>query len=117
MSDEKWAGIKEQIKEKFGIDGEHVYEDDLEDNLGNVFPGTKDVVVFRGLQGKMKLERVNHPMILEKKMHYHKGAGGTAKVEYIVSDTEKTHRITAYVWDEASDDWKELELPEETITF
>lgn len=117
MTDEKWANLKEQVKEKFGIEEEHSYENNLEDNLDNVFPGTKDVVIFEGLQGKMKLERVNHPMILEKKMHYHKGARGTAKVEYIVSETEKTHRVTAFLWDESANDWKELELPGETITF
>lgn len=117
MSDEKWKNLVYQIEERFGILEKYTLEDNLEDDLGNTFPGTREVVIFEGLQGKMKLERVNHPLILEKKMHYHKGTGGTAKTEFIVSDTEKTHRVFVFVWDKTINDWKKLELPDETLRF
>ena len=117
MNNEKWKDLIIRIDENFGFDEEYTVEDNLEDDTGKSHKGTKDVVIFNGVQGKMKLERINHPMILEKKMHYHKGAGGTAEVEYIVSDTEETNKVKAYIWDETEDDWKELSFSAENMKF
>lgn len=117
MSDEKWEDTVTQIDEKFGIDEKTNIPDNLEDDFSNVFEGGKETIIFKGLLGKMKIERITHPLILNKKMHYHKGAGGTAKVEYEVSKTEKSHKLNPYLWDDITNDWKELDLPEGTMTF
>lgn len=117
MTDEKWENTISQIEEKFGIDEKSSAPDNLEDNFGNVFEGSKETIIFKGLLGKMKLERITHPLIVDKKMHYHKGAGGTAEVEYVVSETEKSHKLVPYLWDDVTNDWKEMDIPEGTMTF
>ena len=117
MTDEKWENLTSQISEKFGIEEKKSVENNISDDVGNEFAGTKDIIIFDGMQGKMKLERINHPLIENKKMHYHKGTGGTAEVEYEVSETEQTHKVTAYIWDDSIDDWEEMQLPSGTMSF
>ena len=117
MKTEKWYEIKEQIKERFEVLKEETEKDNIEDDTGKVYEGEREILIFNGLQGKMKLERVTHPLIIDKKMHYHKGAGGTAKVEYVVSSEDTSSKLNAYVWDEQVNDWKELELPGGTVRF
>lgn len=113
MSDDKWFDLIEQIEQKFEILERYTTEDDMTDDTGKTYKGTKETVIFEGLQGRIKLERVTHPFIIDKKMHYHKGSGGTANIEYTVSETEKTHKLLAYLYDTASDNWKELDIPGE----
>ncbi|NIM46580.1 MAG: hypothetical protein GTN40_00250 [Candidatus Aenigmarchaeota archaeon] len=45
---------------------------------------------------------------MDKKIHYKKTAGTGAKVEYIISDTEFTHRVKAYKWNNELKDWEEI---------
>lgn len=117
MNDEKWENLITSIDEKFGIEEKKTEEDNLVDDVGKTYEGTRDIIIFNGIQGRMKIERVNHPVIEDKKMHYHKGTGGTAQVEYNVSETERTHRVTAYSFNEATEDWEELKLPGGTMSF
>lgn len=117
MNDEKWGNTISLIEEKFGVEERKTVPDNLEDNYGNVFEGTKETVIFKGPLGKIKLERIAHPLILDKKMHYHKGSGGTAEVEYQVSETEKTHRLIVFKQSPDTLEWEELDLPEGTMTF
>lgn len=117
MNDEKWEDLIYKIEQKFGVEERGKEEDILEDDLGNVVQGEKEIIIFTNDLGKIKLERIKRPLIVDKKMHYHKGAGGTASVEFIVSDTEFTKTIKAYVFDESIDDWKQLDLPQENFKF
>lgn len=117
MTNEKWQNLIFMIEEKFGILEKETKDSLIEDDIGNKVKGTRDMVIFENEMGKIKLERENRPMIVDKKMHYHKTAGTGAKVEYIVSDTEMVHKVTAYKWNEASDDWEELKLPGGRINF
>lgn len=109
MQDEKWADLTDNIETNFKILERHTEDDVFEDDVGNQFKGTKDIVIFEGPLGKTKVERTNRPVILDKKTHYHKTAGGGAKIEYVVSETEFTHRIKAYRWNENLGDWEEVE--------
>ena len=117
MTNEKWENLIFMIENKFGILEKRTEDITIEDDIGNEVKGTKNKVIFKNEMGKIKLERENRPMIVDKKMHYHKTAGTGAKVEYIVSDTEMVHKVTAYKWNEATNDWEELKLPKERINF
>lgn len=117
MVDEKWHDLVSNIEEQFGIEERLEEEDNLEDDLGNVVKGKKEIVIFRNPLGKVKLERTVRPIITDKKMHYHKGTGGTAKVEFVVSESETSQKLKAFVFNEAENDWKELEVSGDNITF
>lgn len=109
MTDEKWEDLKNNIRDKFEVLEESSKPDVMTDDLGNEIEGTKDTVVFKGPMGKMKVERTIRPVILGKKSHYNKTQAGKALIEYIVSDTETTSKVSASVWDEISADWNELD--------
>jgi len=108
MTDEKWLDLKYSIKEKFEI-----LEDKTEDLMIDVDEGQKklgtvDVLICQTPMGRIKLERTNKPVVLDKKVQYHRRKEGS-KVEYIYSDTEWTHRLDAYKWNEQDDDWEKID--------
>jgi hypothetical protein len=108
MTDEKWLDLKYDLKEKFNI-----IEDKTEDLMvkaeeGEKKIGTLDILICQTPMGKIKLERANKPVILDKKVHYHRKKEGS-KIEYIYSDTEWTHRLEAYKWDEEDSNWQKID--------
>jgi hypothetical protein len=115
MSDEKWIDLKQKIKEKFGDFESHVEDTSREDDIGNKIPETTETVEFNSPLGELRLVRVSHPKIVDKKAHYHKGSGG-AKVEFILSPDEMTHKLTIYKRDDMGE-WRPLEVPAENLSF
>ncbi len=103
MTDDRWQEIKDMVKKNFGILENQVL--DLSEREGK---GTKEELIFTGPMGKMKLEYIIKPLVLDKKTTYSKRIGSDTKVEYITSDTEKVRRMEAYKWNEASDNWEKI---------
>lgn len=101
MNDEKWENLMEKIKNDFGI-----LSKDKEERENDKICET---VIFKGPTGKVKLERISKPLILDKKFKYSHRQGADAKVEYITSDTEKTHRVEAFMWNEDLNEWKGID--------
>ncbi|MFA5135662.1 MAG: hypothetical protein WC505_07820 [Patescibacteria group bacterium] len=102
MQDEKWQEILGRVQDDFEV------LDHGTEELGEV-PGTVEHIIFMGPLGKMKLERTSRPLVLDKKALGSKRIGSDTHVEYIYSDTEKTHTFKAYRWDDGQDDWVEME--------
>ena len=103
MHDEKWYYLLEEIDRKFGIeekDTEEVPEKRL----------TVETVIFTGAGGRMKLERTTRAVILDRKVKFSKRIGGESTEKYVYSDTEKTHRVVLYRWDEAAKMWQEIDF-------
>lgn len=100
MSPDKWEEIKELAKKSF-----EVLETGKSENEGVI----TEELIFNGPLGKMKLQFVSKPLVLSKKVHYSKRMGDTAKVDYVTSDTEKTNTLFAYKWDQASENWAEID--------
>ena len=102
MRPEKWEKLVADIEVNFKIE-EHKkkYLDDM--------GGTDiDYIIFEGPLGKMKLEFVVRPLVLDKKTNYaKKRMGGETGIEYIYSPDEKTYKLNAYKWDGVS--WVEIE--------
>lgn len=117
MNQEKWDDLRENIREKFEILEEKTEPDTMTDDLGNEIKGEKDSIVFNGSMGKMMVVRTTKPVVLDRKMHYNKTQAGKALVEYIVSDTDFTNKINIYTWDDIAQDWKELDVREDKISF
>ena len=77
MNDEKWETLREQIQRKFKVSEHTTSEPDVRDHA------VREVLVFEGPTGPMKLERVTRPLVLEKKPIYsgRAGAGVTRPAE------------------------------------
>lgn len=103
MNNNKWEELINMVENKFGI-LEHGTEK-TEDGMGDIA-----FIVFNGPQGRVKLELMTRPVIIDKKTTYSKRAGTAASsVEYIYSDTEKTQKLHAFLW--SAEGWREIPPP------
>ena len=104
MTDEKWENLIDQVEQKFG----EVERKKEELDFG---PGEKEIIVFSGALGKMKLERIQKPLVLgQRGIRAKMRAGAGSTVEYLYSDTEKVDRIHAFRWDDKENDWVEIDM-------
>lgn len=96
MNNERWQQFVELAKDQF--EDVEVYTEDIfvQTQDGPEQQGTKDVLSFERNGDRYVLERENKPLVLEKKMHYAKRATDTARTEYVLSDTEFTHKLRVY---------------------
>jgi len=104
MTEEKWEEIKEMAQKNFEVLENEVVN--LPEDQGG---GYKDILVFNGPIGKIKLEFVVKPLVLEKKTLFSKRAGQETKVDYVTSDTEKVNTLFAFKWDDASENWVKMD--------
>jgi hypothetical protein len=112
MIDEKWQDLIENIRDKFGIEKETTEPILIKSGGEEVEAGKKEIIEFRGASGKMKLERTVKPVVLEKKLLYHKRKDG-AQAEYVFSKDEFTYHVDGYIWDETLSGWQKIETPME----
>lgn len=103
MRPEKWQDIINNIKDSFEV--EEQGNQHLDERGGTDI----EFIVFKGPLGRMKLEFIAKPIVTDKKTTYSRRIGSETQVEYIYSKDEKSHKFTAYKWDEARDDWVEIE--------
>ena len=101
MNDEKWEVLVEQIQRKFEVT-EHRKEDSAEDRTH------REVLVFAGPTGPMKLERVSRPLVLDRKPIYSKRIGSGVAYEFVYHPTERTHREYLFRW--VNNGWEEMDL-------
>lgn len=109
MTDEKWLDTISMIKEKFGIIEQS--EEELVEEGG----GTVERIIFNGPLGKMKLERIVHPLVVGKKTTGSKRIGSTTRVDYVFSDTEKVRRLKVYKWNDNLSDWEEMKIEQDVF--
>ena len=108
MTDERWEQFVENAQSKFenvGISAERWEED----RGGELTSGTHNVVEFSlpGTGDRYKVVRENRPAVLDKKQHYSHRQGDTARTEYVLSDTEFSHKMKVYKEDDYGD-WEEV---------
>lgn len=101
MTPEKWQETKEKIREKFKVLDEYQEKDEERHE-------EKEVIIFEGIPGQVRLEFIKRPVILEKKTSYSRRIGGKVEVDYLYSDTEFTHALRTYIYNEQINDWQEL---------
>ncbi|MDP3900289.1 MAG: hypothetical protein Q8Q23_04375 [bacterium] len=103
MQLEKWQQIVGMVKDQFGVDeeGEGTVED---------VPNSKiDFIIFQGPLGKMRLEYITKPILLDKKTIGSRRIGSETAVDYIYSEDEFSNTFKAYKLDEDSGKWAEME--------
>lgn len=109
MQDDKWEALKEELKRKFKVQDEHFEDLIMQTADGPVVGGKVEVIIFESPIGKIKLTRESKPVVLDKKMIYSHQQGKSARTEYTFSDTEFSHKIKAYKWNDDNDEWKEID--------
>lgn len=102
MLPEKWENLIDDIKDKFDV------EDHGKKHLDEQGGTDIEFIIFKGPLGRMKLEFIIKPVVLDKKVTYSRRIGSETTVDYVYSEDEKTHRLVAYKWDEIDKDWVEI---------
>ena len=100
MTTERWQEVKQLITSKFQV--ESTSEEDLE-------PGQAEVIIFRGPLGRLQAKFITRPKMLGKKTGYSNRIGGDVNVQYVFSDNEFVSHLELSKWDEAANDWQELD--------
>jgi hypothetical protein len=103
MNQERWEIIKGNILDKFDVEdkgSEHI------DDEGGI---DIEYIVFGSPMGRMRLEFVVKPQVMDKKTTYSNRIGSETKVDYVYSETEKSEQLIAYKWDDDSGEWAEIE--------
>ena len=103
MTPEKWKDIVGNIKDNLTIEEEGSEHLDEEGGVDIEY------IVFQGPIGRMRLEFVSKPVVLDKKTIYSRRIGSETKVEYVYSEDEKAYKLTAYKWDDGQEEWVEIE--------
>ena len=109
MQDEQWEQLKENIKGKFKVPEENTEDLIVETAEGPVKQGFVEFLIVETPMGRMKLTRESRPVVLGKKFHYSHRAGISARTEYKFSDTDFTHKLRVYKWNEEYDNWEEID--------
>lgn len=107
MTNERWEELVEGIKQK--STNYTIRHEEWEVEYGEARDGASvDILEFtQPGAGKFKLVRENTPLVLEKKHHYSHRQGDTARTEYVLSDTELSHKLKVYKEDDYGD-WQEI---------
>jgi hypothetical protein len=103
MQPEKWIIIKGNIKDKF------IVEDEGEERIDEEGGINIEYIVFESPVGKIRLEHITKPVILDKKTTYSKRIGSETKVDYVYSTTEKGYKLDAYKWNDNLEAWEEID--------
>ncbi len=74
-----------------------------------MFPpdASRETIVFKGTHGKMKLEGLIRPKILDKKVHYHRKRPDSW-IEYQTDDKEMRVEVKLCIWETGI--WREISL-------
>jgi len=103
MSPDKWQNIIGNIKDKFKVEE---YDHEYIDEHGGI---ETEFIIFTGPLGRMKLEFITKPLILDKKTIYSRRIGSETTVDYVYSEDEKNYILKAYQWNETDEDWAEID--------
>ncbi|TSA46277.1 hypothetical protein D4R52_00845 [bacterium] len=109
MTPERWETIKQSVKKQFKVEEEGAEDLLVETGEGSVKQGEAEFVIFESPLGRLKLQLQKKPKLEEKKFHYSHQQGKGARVEYKFSEDEIVLTFKAYKWDDAQDEWKEMD--------
>jgi len=104
MAPDRWEEIKQLVQKNFEVldSGGEEIEDIPDSKL--------EFIEFKGPLGKMRLEFITKPKVLDKKTLYSGRIGSDVKVEYVYSEDEKVNTFKAYKWNDEQDDWLEAKF-------
>lgn len=102
MNLDKWKDVKAKILDSFEIiNQEHIND---EDGHGNA-----EIIEFRSPAGEMKVEFHERDLVMNQHTNYSNRIGSSVSIDYVYSDTEKTHSLKAYK--KVNGNWEQIEAP------
>jgi hypothetical protein len=108
MREDLWGDILDRLEDQYGALEVQNLSESREDDTGQKIVSEIKRVEFETPMGKMRVDHITTPMILDKKTHYTHTAGARANVEFVLSETEKTQKIRAYKYDDDMNEWIEI---------
>jgi len=102
MTAKKWQEIKNKVKDSFKVEEEKTMHTDEDGGTDTEY------LIFLGPLGRIKLEFISKPVVSDKKTKYSKRIGSSTVVEYVYGE-EKVTKLRVYRWEEAQNDWLEME--------
>jgi hypothetical protein len=108
MTDQRWEQFVEDGKTRFK-DVEIRDETWTDDHGEEVRTGIQNVMEFTlpTTNDRYRVVRENKPVVLDKIQHYSHRQGDTARTEWLLSDTELSHKIKVYKEDDYGE-WQEV---------
>lgn len=108
MTNEQWDQLVENVQTQFK--GVKLWNEDAGEDAEGAGHGRRaNVIEFSVPNGRFKVVREHHPVVLDKKMHYSHRPGDTARTEYKFSDTEVNYKLRVYKESDI-DEWDEVTL-------
>jgi hypothetical protein len=110
MNPNKWEQLVFLAEEKLGIDKREKQELEVgELSDGSKIMGTKEIIEFKSPLGKIKMEKITRPKVVDKKVLHTKRIGGRVAVDYVYSPDEKVEEVNIYLQNK-SGEWEEIDL-------
>lgn len=108
MNDQQWDKLIEDLQKRFG-DLEVVTEEIIGEHSGEMqVEGSREILEFETPMGLFRVVRESKPMVLGSKFHYSHRQGDAARTEYILSDSELSHKLIAYRMD-PDGEWQKID--------
>jgi hypothetical protein len=117
MQNEQWENLIDSLEIKFGKLERKRRTTVTTNDIGHEIKNEEEWLEFETPSGKMRLSRITRPMIIDKKFHYTHTAKAKGKVEYVLSETEKSYRVVLSQWNSLNNDWQEVQAPNGNLKF
>lgn len=99
MNIDRWRDVVGQIKDNFSVEEHETFE--FEEDGGS----SLERLIFESPLGRVKMEFLVRPKVLDKKITYSNRIGSDSIIEYIYDPMEKSCQLLVYRWSEANNDW------------
>jgi hypothetical protein len=111
MDDQKWERLTFLIEQRCKIllhrkEGFEI----AKTSTGQPIMAEREFIEFESPLGKMKLEKILKPKVIDKKVLSSKRIGGRVAVDYVYSSEEFVSEIKIYCWDNQKESWQEADL-------
>jgi len=108
MNPSKWEKLVFLAEENFGIDKKEKQEIEVDElSNGEKIMGEEEIIEFKSPLGKIRIEKISRPKVVDKKVLRAKRIGSNAVVDYVYSPDEKT--VEMKIFKQAEDgEWQEI---------
>ncbi len=108
MNPNKWEQLVYLAEEKFGIDKKETNEEVVDvTHKGKKIKGEREILEFESPVGRVRMERLIKPKVIDKNIKRSKRAGAKASVDLVYSDTETVSEMNLYKQNDEGE-WDEI---------
>ncbi len=104
----KWENLIFMAEEKFGLDKKYTENFEVSElSTGEKIMGQREIVEFKSPLGRIKLEKISRPKVIDKKILRTKRIGGRMAIDFVYSKEEKVEELRIYKLND-NDEWAEI---------